>query len=148
LRVNQRQPRPVESERVVRREEVILVILVLRDPERASNALDPCPSGVVETDELTSFEVELGAIEPDVHGHLLSQRSAPPAQAARVEIPRREKPSDPTPKGVKQGAQSDPVPRRSGLLRKLDVHGPSFHNALSACASALSRQGGSPSIDE
>jgi hypothetical protein len=146
--VNQRQARAFESERVVRREEVILVILVLGYPERSSNALDPRSSGVVETDELTSFEVELGAIEPDVHRHLLSLRSAPAAQAARVEIPHRKKPNDSTPQGIKQDAQGNPVPCRSALLHKLDVHGPSFHNALSACSSALGRQGGPRSINE
>jgi len=140
LRVNQRETRPVERERVVRCEEVILVVPVLGDPERSSNALDPRSPGVVYTDKLTSFEVELGAIKPDVHGHLLSlsQRSA---RAARVEIPCRKKPNDSTPEGEKQDAQGDPVRRCSALLHKLDVHGPSFHNAVSACFSALGRQG-------
>src|SRR5213076_3105318 len=71
LRMNQRQARALEGERIVRREEVIFVIPVLGDPERPSNALDPRPPGVIEADKLTSFEVELGAIETDVHGRLL-----------------------------------------------------------------------------
>jgi len=148
LRVNQREPRAFESEHVVRREEVILVIPVLRDPQRSSNALDPRSSGVVETDELTGFEVELGAIKPDVHGHLPLLRSAPAAQAPRVEIRRHEKPDEAAPYGVRQETQSDPVPRYPAMLRKLDVHGPSFHNALSACSSLLDRQRDSRSIDE
>jgi len=41
LRVNQRQARALEGERIVRSEEVILVIPMLGDPERPSNALDP-----------------------------------------------------------------------------------------------------------
>src|SRR5947209_4068130 len=64
------------------------------------------------------------------------------AGAARVEIPCRKKPNDSTPQGEKQDAQGDPVPRCSALFRKLDVHGPSFHNALSACFSALGGPGG------
>src|SRR2546429_1674594 len=74
LRVNQRQTRALEGERIVRREEVVFVIPVLGDPERPSNALDPRTPGVIEADELTSFEVELGAIETDVHGRFLFRR--------------------------------------------------------------------------
>src|ERR1041385_3974816 len=74
LRVNQRQARALEGERIVRREEVIFVIPVLGDPERPSNALDPRPPGVIEAYELASFEMDLGAIETDVHGRLLFRR--------------------------------------------------------------------------
>jgi len=47
LRVNQCQARALEGECIVRREEVVLVIPVLGDPERPSNALDPRPLGVI-----------------------------------------------------------------------------------------------------
>lgn len=66
LRVNQRKTRPIERERVVRREEVILAVPVLGDPERSSHALDPRAPGVVETEDFSCFEMKLGAIKPDV----------------------------------------------------------------------------------
>ena len=47
LRVNQRETRPVERERVVRREEVILVVPVLGDPECPLDTLDPRPLGFI-----------------------------------------------------------------------------------------------------
>jgi hypothetical protein len=68
LRVDQRETRPVECKRVVRREKVILVVPVLGDPERSPKALDPRSAGVVQTEDFPCFEVKLGAIKPDVQG--------------------------------------------------------------------------------
>src|SRR5258705_4944115 len=70
LCVNQRQTRAVERERVVRREKVIAVVLVLGDPERALEALDPRSPGVVEADDFPCFEVKLDATQANVHGRL------------------------------------------------------------------------------
>src|SRR2546428_8533980 len=82
--------------------------------------------------------------------HLLSrsQRSAPAAQATRVEIPGPESPSESAPHGVKQETQGDAIPCYPALPCKLDVHGPSFHNALSACSSTLRRYCGLRLIGE
>src|SRR5260370_1449642 len=71
LSVNQRKTRAVERERVVRCEKVILVVPVLGDPKGSSDALDPRTPGVVQADDLSRFEVKLGAIETNVHGRLL-----------------------------------------------------------------------------
>src|SRR5260370_42252828 len=65
LCVNQRQTRAVERERVVRREKVIPAVLVLGDPERALEALDPRSPAVREADDFPLFAGQVDATQAD-----------------------------------------------------------------------------------
>src|SRR6266571_3323240 len=72
LRMDQREPGPVERERIVGLQEMIVRVPILGNPQRSADALDARAPGVVEADDLARIELELGATKTDIHGRLLS----------------------------------------------------------------------------
>src|SRR6266704_3955080 len=73
LRMDQREPGPVERERIVGFQEMIVRVPILGNQQRSADAFDACSPGAVETDDLARIEPELGAVKADIHGRLLSR---------------------------------------------------------------------------
>src|SRR5712692_4750340 len=70
LRMDQRESGPVERERIVGFQEMIVRVPILGNPQSSADAFDARAPGVVEADDLASIELELGAVKADIHGRL------------------------------------------------------------------------------
>jgi len=117
LRMDQREPGPVERERIVGFQEMIVLIPILGNPQRSADAFDARAPGVVEADDLARIELELGAIKTDIHGRLLSGHVSRNAVMRAMPFSRR----------YGTGLVEHDFVALGGV--RLEIHYDSFHNA-------------------